>query len=259
MKRSRLMRHTGWAISLAVVCAHPPVARTQQPPTPAPRAFLDKYCVDCHSDGGRGGGLTLESLDVVNIPAGAETWEKVIRKLRTGAMPPQGMPHPDLAELNSFTSFLETSIDRAAAAKPNPGRATLHRLNRTEYANAVRDLLALDIDVAPLLPADDESYGFDNIADVLKTSPSLMERYMSASWNISRLAVGDPAIIADTTTYRAKPDSSQGGHMHGLPLGTRGGMMVRHNFPSGWRVCHQGPALARDGGHYGGPADRDRS
>ena len=109
-------------------------------------------------------------------------------------MPPQGMPRPDAATMDRFATWLETSIDRAAAAHPNPGRATLHRLNRTEYANAIRDLLGLDVDPAPLLPADDESYGFDDIADVLRTSPSLLDRYMSASWNLSRLAVGDPNL-----------------------------------------------------------------
>ena len=168
---------------------------------------------------------------MTNIPAGAETWEKVIHKVSLGAMPPQGMPRPDQATMAQFASWLETSIDHAAATHPNPGRATLHRLNRTEYANAVHDLLGLDVDPAPLLPADDESYGFDDIADVLRTSPSLLERYMSASWNLSRLAVGDPGIGADTSTYRAKPDLSQNGHMEGLPLGTRGGLAIRHYFP----------------------------
>jgi hypothetical protein len=195
------------------------------------RALVDKYCVTCHSDKLKTGGLSLQSADLTNIPAGAETWEKVIHKVKLGAMPPQGMPRPDQASLDSFTAWLETSIDRAAASNPNPGRATLHRLNRTEYANAVHDVLALDVDPAPLLPADDESYGFDDIADVLRTSPSLLERYMAASWNLSRLAVGDPNLGADTTTYRAKPDLSQNGHMEGLPLGTRGGLSVRHYFP----------------------------
>jgi Protein of unknown function (DUF1592)/Protein of unknown function (DUF1588)/Protein of unknown function (DUF1585)/Protein of unknown function (DUF1587)/Protein of unknown function (DUF1595) len=185
----------------------------------------------CHSDKLKTGGLSLQSADMTNIPAGAETWEKVIHKVRLGAMPPQGMPRPDAATMDHFASWLETSIDKASAAHPNPGRATLHRLNRTEYANAIRDLLGLEVDPAPLLPADDESYGFDDIADVLRTSPSLLERYMSASWNLSRLAVGDPNIDADTATYRAKPDLSQNGHMEGLPLGTRGGLMFRHNFP----------------------------
>ena len=146
-------------------------------------------------------------------------------------MPPQGLPRPDKAALNDLVVSLESTIDREAARHPSPGRATLHRLNRSEYANAIRDLLALDIDSASLLPPDDESYGFDNIADVLKTSPSLLERYMSASWNISRLAVGDPSISPTSSIYRARADLSQNEHIEGLPLGTRGGITVRHNFP----------------------------
>jgi mono/diheme cytochrome c family protein len=274
------------AICAAALLAFPAVSAPQPPAsTPAvnptsSRAFLNKYCVTCHSDKLRTGGLSLQSLDTAQVPAEAETWEKVIRKLRGGAMPPQGMPRPEKATLDSFASWLETSIDTAAAAKPHPGRAVLHRLNRTEYGNAIRDLLTLNIDPTPLLPADDESYGFDDIADVLKTSPSLLERYMSASWNISRLAVGDPGIIADTTTYRAKPDLSQDGHMEGLPLGTRGGILVHHDFPLDgdyvfkirlWRATadlikgleepHR-VELSVDGVRvkvitFGGPADRD--
>jgi Protein of unknown function (DUF1592)/Protein of unknown function (DUF1588)/Protein of unknown function (DUF1585)/Protein of unknown function (DUF1587)/Protein of unknown function (DUF1595)/Planctomycete cytochrome C len=218
-------------VAACIQAAPPPQQSSSLASVTSERALVDKYCVTCHSDKLKTGGLSLQSSDLTNIPAGAETWEKVIHKVKLGAMPPQGMPRPDQATLDSFTSWLETSIDRAAATNPNPGRATLHRLNRTEYANAVHDVLALDVDPAPLLPADDESYGFDDIADVLRTSPSLLERYMAASWNLSRLAVGDPNLGADTTTYRAKPDLSQNGHMEGLPLGTRGGLSVRHYFP----------------------------
>jgi hypothetical protein len=216
----------------ACIQAAPPPQQTASPASvPSERALIDKYCVVCHSDKLKTGGLSLQSLDMTNIPAGAETWEKVIHKVSLGAMPPQGMPRPDPASVDHLVSWLTTSIDKSSAATPNPGRATLHRLNRTEYANAVRDLLGLEVDPAPLLPADDESYGFDDIADVLRTSPSLLERYMSASWNLSRLAVGDPNMTGDTTTYRAKPDLSQNGHMEGLPLGTRGGLAIRHYFP----------------------------
>ena len=276
---------------LLSVCSSLGVAGAQQPsgsnsslpPASSQRAFVDTYCVTCHNDRLRTGELSLEKVELQNIAEGSETWEKVIRKLRTGAMPPQGAPRrPDPAAADNFVSFLEASIDRAAMAKPNPGRATVHRLNRTEYGNAIRDLLALDIDPTPLLPADDESYGFDNIADVLKTSPSLLQRYMSASWNISRLAIGNPSITADTSTYRAKPDLSQDGHIEGLPLGTRGGMIVRHNFQLDgeydikvrlWRATaeiikgleepHQ-LEISVDGVRaklvtFGGPADRDLS
>ena len=218
-------------VSPCMQAAPPPQQSSNPPAVTNERALVDKYCVACHSDKLKTGGLSLQSVDLTNIPAGAETWEKVIHKLSLGAMPPQGLPQPDQAGVDHLVSWLTASIDHAAATNPNPGRATLHRLNRTEYANAVRDLLGLEVDPAPLLPADDESYGFDDIADVLRTSPSLLERYMSASWNLSRLAVGDPNISGDTATYRAKPDLSQNGHMEGLPLGTRGGLAIRHYFP----------------------------
>jgi hypothetical protein len=165
------------------------------------------------------------------FPKGAETWEKAIRKLRVGLMPPPGSPRPERAQLDGLASYLETSLDRAAVERPRPGRTAIHRLNRAEYANAVRDLLALDIDAAALLPPDDESSGFDNIADVLTVSPSLMERYLSAAWNISRLAVGNLNIAPSTAVYRVRPDLSQDQHVEGLPPGTRGGILVRHTFP----------------------------
>lgn len=218
-------------IPACIQAAPRPQEATNPPSVTTERALVDKYCVVCHSNKLKTGGLSLQAMDMTNIPAGAETWEKVIHKLELGAMPPQGMPRPDQPAVDQLVSWLKTTIDHAAAGHPNPGRATVHRLNRTEYANAVHDLLGLEVDPAPLLPADDESYGFDDIADVLRTSPSLLERYMSASWNLSRLAVGDPNIEADTSTYRAKPDSSQNGHMEGLPLGTRGGIAIRHYFP----------------------------
>jgi len=207
------------------------LAADLNPSPPAHRALLDKYCVTCHSDKLKTGGLSLQSADLNRVPENAEIWEKVIHKIRVEAMPPLGMPRPDKAMMNAFATSLENAIDSAAASRPRPGRSTLHRLNRSEYANAIRDLLALDVDTTTLLPPDDESYGFDNIADVLKTSPSLLERYMSASWNISRLAVGDPAIGPSSTVYRARADLSQNEHIDGLPLGTRGGIVVKHNFP----------------------------
>ncbi len=197
----------------------------------AERALLDKYCVTCHSNKLRTGGVSLQGLDLGRVPETAETWEKVIRKLRVGAMPPQGMPRPDKAAMGGLASYIEGSLDRAYAANPKPGQAAMHRLNRAEYANAVRDLLALDVDSTALLPPDDESSGFDNIAEVLKMSPSLMERYLSASWNISRQAVGDSRIVPTTATYRVRPDLSQDQHIDGLPLGTRGGILVDHTFP----------------------------
>jgi hypothetical protein len=200
--------------------------------TAAPeRALLDKYCVTCHSDRAKTGGLTLQNIDVTNVPANAETWEKVIRKLSVGAMPPSGMPKPNAAETGALVSYLETSLDKSFATSPNPGHATLHRLNRTEYANSVRDLLALEVDPSALLPPDDESYGFDNNADVLGVSPVLLERYVSASRKVSRLAVGDPTQDAVAQTFRTRPDLSQANRVEGMPLGTRGGLLMHYNFP----------------------------
>jgi len=215
----------------AAVIGSTVVAWAQQDAPATQQAVIGKYCVTCHSAKLRTGGLSLQDADLNNVPAAAETWEKVIRKLRTGSMPPQGLPRPDSATVNGLASFLETSLDRAAEAKPNPGHAAMHRLNRSEYANAIHDLLALDVDSTALLPPDDESSGFDNIADVLRMSPSLMERYLSASWNISRQAVGNMNIAPETATYRVRPDLSQDQHIEGLPLGTRGGILVRHYFP----------------------------
>jgi len=189
------------------------------------------YCVTCHNDRARTGDLSLEHVDLANVSGSAALWEKVIRKVRAGMMPPSGMPRPDAAALDGFVGYVETSIDRAAIASPRTGRTALQRLNRAEYANAIRDLLALDIDTAALLPPDDESSGFDNIADVLTVSPSLMERYLSASWNISRMAMGNVALTPSTATYRVRPDLSQDQHIDGMPPGTRGGLLIEHAFP----------------------------
>jgi hypothetical protein len=193
--------------------------------------FVKQYCVTCHSQRLKTGGLVLESLDPAKIPADAETWERVIVKLRTGAMPPAGMPRPNAATTQGFVSSIETRLDSAAQAKPYAGRPLLHRMNRAEYANAIRDLLTLDVDPATLLPPDDSAYGFDNISDVLGLSPSLQERYLSAAASISALAVGDPNVKAASSTYRIRQDLSQNQHIEGLPLGTIGGILVHHNFP----------------------------
>ncbi len=196
-----------------------------------PKAMLDKYCVTCHNQRLKTAGLTLDTLNLDRVADNAETWEKVLRKLHGGMMPPQGMPRPNEATVNQFTGWLETSLDRAAATHPEPGRSTLHRLNRTEYGNAIHDLLDLDVDVASLLPADDEANGFDNIADVLRVSPSLLEQYLSASDKIASLAVGDPSITPISLVFQAPPDLDQEQHIEGLPLGTRGGIQVHYNFP----------------------------
>ena len=195
------------------------------------QAVLNTYCITCHNERAKTGGLALDKLDVQHVGENAETWEKVVRKLRSGMMPPSGARRPDRATLDGFTVSLEAALDRASAAKPNPGTTALHRLNRTEYGNAIRDLIGLEIDTSLLFPGDDSSDGFDNIADVLKVSPALLERYMSAAAKLSRIAVGTPSIAATTTTYRVRSDLSQTDHIEGLPLGTRGGVLIEHNFP----------------------------
>ena len=218
-----------------------PQPRTQQQASPAPdvaslsqspqQALITQYCVTCHNDRLKTGGLSLDTLRLDRIAEDAETWEKVVRKVRTGLMPPAGVKRPARGELDAFAGVIEQTIDRDAANKPNPGRTPLHRMNRVEYANAVRDLLALDVDSSTLLPADDSSHGFDNIADVLGVSPSLLERYVSAAAKISRLAVGEREAAPAQVTYTVKGDLSQNQTLEGQPLGTRGGTTVRHNFP----------------------------
>ena len=196
------------------------------------RALLDQYCVTCHNRRMKTAGLALDDVDVDQVSVDAVMWEKVVRKLRAGVMPPAGRPRPDSKTYSAFVAHLESELDRAAAAAPNPGRTdTFHRLNRTEYQNAIRDLLALDIDVTSLLPADDGTYGFDNIASALKVSPTLMERYLAAARKISRAAVGTPVTSPLVQTFRVPPDLSQETHIEGLPFGTRGGTLVRYNFP----------------------------
>jgi hypothetical protein len=194
-------------------------------------ALINQYCVTCHNEKAKTAGLMLDKLDIDHAGEHAETWEKVVRKLRGGMMPPQGMPRPDQAKIDGLIAWLQTSLNQAAAAHPEPGRAPLHRLNRTEYANAIRDLLALKVDVTALLPADDESNGFDNIAEALRVSPSLLEAYLSASRAVSSLAVGDPKIGPVSQSIQVPPDLAQNDQIEGLPLGTRGGILIHHNFP----------------------------
>ena len=190
------------------------------------RAVLDRYCVTCHNQKLKTADLMLDKMDVENVTPGAPVWEKVVRKLRTGAMPPSGAPRPDKAAYDSFATYLETEPDRLAVAKPNPGRPAVHRLNRAEYGNAIRDLLAMDPDandIRALLPPDDSGYGFDNIGDVLSVSPLLLERYISAARRISRLAIGDPATRPDTETYDVSRFLMQDDRAsEKLPFGSRG-------------------------------------
>ncbi len=194
------------------------------------KAVVDRYCVTCHNQRTKASDLALDAVDIARPSANAQVWEDVVRKLRTRSMPPQGMPRPDEATYTALTSWLETELDRAGAAAPNPGRPLIRRLNRSEYANAVRDLLALDVDVSSLLPADDSAFGFDNVSDMLGTSPALLERYLVAADRVSALAVG-AAVAPGSSTYRIRQDRSQDQHIEGLPLGSVGGVVVAHNFP----------------------------
>jgi hypothetical protein len=195
------------------------------------RALLDRYCVTCHNDRVKTANLSLQGLDLARVGEHAELWEKVIRKLRAGVMPPPELPRPSLAEYEGLRDWLEAEIDRAAATKPNPGAVVLHRLNRTEYANAIRDLLDLRIDATTLLPPDDSANGFDNIAGSLTLSPTLLESYATAAARVARMAVGYWKSPTEAT-YLASSDASQNHRLEGMPFGTRGGIVARHDFPA---------------------------
>jgi mono/diheme cytochrome c family protein len=198
----------------------------------APRALLDTYCVTCHNQRTKTAGLMFDTMDLAKLPEHGDVWEKTVRKLRGGMMPPPGVRRPDQASVDSMVSWLERSLDEAAAAHPNPGRVALHRLNRAEYAAAIEDLLGIKIDPAALLPKDDEAEGFDNVASVLTVSPSFLDQYISAARVVSARAVGNPAARPGSQTYRPTRGSDQSLRVDGLPLGTRGGLLVEHLFPA---------------------------
>jgi cytochrome c551/c552 len=206
-----------------------------QPAKPAPAAdheFVNRYCAACHNDERKSGGFSFAQIDLAHPARNAGQLEKVILKLRTGMMPPAGMPRPQADKVQAFVTDLETKLDRAAAVHPNPGAPALHRLNRVEYRNSIHDLLGLDVDVEPLLPADNITYGFDNMSEALTVTPTLMEAYVRAAGKISRLAAGDPDMRAIVDTYRVATNFSQIRHVEGTPFGTRGGISVVHNFPA---------------------------
>ena len=232
----RLVGGIAVVVAAASLQAAPPSAASAQaatPPDPS-RTFLDTNCVACHNSERRTANLALDAdaLDPREAPQHADVWEKVIRKLRTGAMPPVGRPRPDTSAVAEIVSYLETTIDAAAGRRPMVGRPVAHRLNRAEYANAIRDLLDLEVDTSELLPPDDAGYGFDNIGDVLTVSPMLLERYMSAAGKIARLASGT-AGGETSHTYTLSKYMRQNDRMgEDLPFGSRGGMAVRHAFPS---------------------------
>jgi hypothetical protein len=209
----------------------PQASPSSAPGVAAQRALLDKYCVTCHNDRVKTANLSLQGLDLTKVADHAEVWEKVIRKLRAGVMPPPDVPRPPLPEYEGLRDWLEGEVDRAAGGKTSPGSVVLHRLNRTEYANAIRDLLDLRIDVTTLLPPDDSANGFDNIAGSLTISPTLLESYATAAARVSRMAVGYWKSPAEAT-YLASSDASQNQRVEGMPFGTRGGIVARHDFPA---------------------------
>jgi mono/diheme cytochrome c family protein len=218
----------------APAVSQPPAAERTPAADSPHRTLLRRYCTSCHNEKLKTAGLMLDVMDVTSVAEAPEVWEKVVWKLRGGIMPPVGRPRPDRETINAFASYLESELDRAAFARPNPGRVAVHRLNRAEYSNAIRDLLALEINGQALLPADEVGHGFDNIAGNLSLSPALLERYMSAARRISRLAVGDPSIGPGYTSrvYIVPINMTQNDRMsEDLPFGSRAGLAVRHHFP----------------------------
>jgi hypothetical protein len=231
-----------WLLRLTACCALLPVSAVLRAGEPAPqnsatpaanpdRATLDRYCVTCHNSRTRTGGLALDTIDVARVAPDAETWEKVVRKLRGRMMPPPGMPRPDEATYEALAAHLEGALDNAAAVRPNPGRTeTFRRLTRVEYRNAVRDILALDVDVSSLLPKDDASHGFDNVSNG-ELSPTLLERYLAAAQKVSRAAIGRPLPSPASHVVVLPSDLTQEDHLEGLPFGTRGGVLFPYTFP----------------------------
>src|SRR5580700_4052670 len=219
------MRH--WVVAVSLASVAPVFAATPQASLSAQRAMLDQYCVTCHNQKAKTANVMFDTLDLSQVGKDAEVWERAVRKLRGGMMPPPGMPRPDPATVNSFVSFLEASLDQAALASPNPGSVALHRLNRAEYENAMKDVLGVDVDAAALLPRDDISNGLDNIANVLKVSPSFLDQYIGAAREVSRLAISHPAPLEPVKAVlrgeAADPAS--------LPLGTQGGIAAEYLFP----------------------------
>ena len=232
-----------------------PQAQNGAAPDVQPRAIIDKYCITCHNQRLEVAKLTLDTADLSDIPARPDIWEKVIAKLRAGLMPPAGRPRPEAEAVSELIGFLEADLDRAAEAAPNPGRTeTFHRMNRAEYGNAVRDLLGVHVDATALLPADDASYGFDNIAGVLTISQSHMEQYLTAARRISRAAIGSPPAAPLVVEYRVPESTQQYDRIEGLPFGTRGGMLVWHDFPQDGEYELRILLMCRRGGECDGSA-----
>lgn len=194
--------------------------------------LIEKYCLECHNTTDWAGGIALDALPMDDVASEGKTWETVVRKLRGGLMPPPGKPRPDAHALEGLIVGLETELDAAAAARPTPGHVGPHRLNRSEYANAVRDILGIDVDPESLLPKEVESEGFENIAEVLKVSPSFLDQYITAADVLTTRALGDPQAAPESVVYRVPETANQSKYVPGLPFGTRGGILMRHDFPT---------------------------
>ena len=227
------------AVAALSSAGHLQAADPQAPARPAPaaptspeRALLDQYCVTCHNQRAKVANITFDTLDPARLADHPDVWEKAVRKLRGGMMPPPGVRRPEQASVDAFVSWLEHGLDEAAAAHPNPGRVALHRLNRAEYGGAIEDLLGLRIDAAAFLPQDDEADGFDNLASVLKVSPAFLDQYISAARVVATRAIGNPSPRPTSATYRPAKGTDQSVHVDGLPLGTRGGFLFEHLFPA---------------------------
>src|SRR5215470_9444923 len=204
----------------------------QQGAAPSPQqALINQYCVTCHNQRSKTANVMFDTMSVSNVSDNPVIWERAVRKLRGGMMPPPGARRPDQAAVENLATYLENALDQSAAAHPNPGRVGVHRMNRQEYANVVEDLLGVRVDASALLPKDDIANGFDNIANVLKVSPSFLDQYISAARFVTNEAIGNPAPKTASTVFRAQRSVDQSAHLDGLPLGTRGGMLVDHLFP----------------------------
>jgi len=257
-KRARRMTVGAAAVLLLTVTERSQTGGSWQAPTvfaaedaTRERAVLDQYCVGCHNQRLMSGGLRLDDLDIAHIGDHAEVGEKIIRKLRAGLMPPPDVKRPDKPTYDFLAGSLEKRLDLAATASPVYTPPGPHRLNRREYANAIYDLLEMEVDPGSFLPVDDTSDGFDNIASALNTSPALVESYVSAAAKISRLALGHETSPSQKV-YVAPSDLSQTHHMEGMEFGTRGGLLVRHYFPvDGIYAFNWTPVRSNAGGLHG--------
>ena len=206
-------------------------SRAQRANTIAQRALIEENCVVCHNQKSKTAGVSLQGLNFDKVGDNAALWERVLRKVRTGQMPPPGAPRLEASEAAAFVNWLEGALDRAARLNPNPGRPTVHRLNRTEYSNAIRDLLAVDIKPGAALPVDDSGYGFDNIGEVLTISPALLEKYISVARKVSRLAIGDPEIKPSEERFQPRRMGRSERVSDDLPFYSRGGLSFQYYFP----------------------------